>query len=58
MVSAASGVERTCSALRFCRGGGRQAGIFLNQAAPTLRNNVIIEHTGPGIDCALVRRMC
>jgi hypothetical protein len=31
---------------------GRQAGIFLNQAAPTLRNNVIIEHAGPGIDCA------
>jgi len=33
-----------------CR--GREAGIFLNQVAPTLWNNVIIERAGPGSDCA------
>ena len=52
VVSAASGVERTAVLSGFVVRRGRQAGIFLNQAAPTLRNNVIIEHAGPGIDCA------
>ena len=52
VVSAASGIERTAVLSGFVVRRGRQAGIFLNQAAPTLRNNVIIEHAGPGIDCA------
>ena len=52
VVSAASGVERTAVLSGFVVRRGQQAGIFLNQAAPTLRNNVIIEHAGPGIDCA------
>ena len=30
---------------------GQQAGIFLLQAAPTIRNNVITAQAGPGIDC-------
>src|SRR5262249_55615289 len=52
VVSAASGVEPTAVLSGFVVRRGRQAGIFLNQASPTLRNNVIIEHAGPGIDCA------
>src|SRR6266446_287506 len=52
VVSATSGVEPTAVLSGFVVRRGRQAGIFLNQAAPTLRNNVIIEHAGPGIDCA------
>jgi hypothetical protein len=52
VVSAASGVEGTAVLSGFVVRRGRHAGIFLNQAAPTLRNNVIIEHAGPGIDCA------
>ena len=52
VVSAASGVERTAVLSGFVVRRGRQAGIFLNRADPTLRNNVIIEHAGPGIDCA------
>lgn len=52
VVSASNGVERTAILSGFVIRRGRQAGIFLNQAAPTLSNNVIIEHAGPGIDCA------
>jgi exopolysaccharide biosynthesis protein YbjH/parallel beta helix pectate lyase-like protein len=52
VVSAASGVELTAVLSGFVVRRGQQAGIFLNQAAPTLRNNVIIENAGPGIDCA------
>src|SRR5262245_12559872 len=52
VVSATSGVESTAVLSGFVVRRGRQAGIFLNQASPTLRNNVIIEHAGPGIDCA------
>ena len=52
VVSAASGVEPTAVLSGFVVRRGREAGIFLNQASPTLRNNVIIEHAGPGIDCA------
>jgi nitrous oxidase accessory protein NosD len=52
VVSAASGIERTAVLSGFVVHRGREAGIFLNQAAPTLRNNVIIEHAGPSIDCA------
>src|SRR5712691_5808422 len=52
VVSALSGVERTAVLSGFVIRRGRQAGLFLNQAAPTLRNNVIIEHVGPGIACA------
>ena len=51
VVRALSGIERTAVLAGFVVRRGRQAGIFLNQAAPTLRNNVIIEHAGPGIDC-------
>src|SRR5215510_10420639 len=52
VVSAASGVERTAVLSGFVVRRGRQAGIFLNQATPTLRNNVIIDNAGPGINCA------
>src|SRR5215813_8063834 len=52
VVSATSGIERTAVLSGFVVRRGRQAGIFLNQATPTLRNNVIIENAGPGIDCA------
>jgi hypothetical protein len=52
VVRATSGVERTAVLANFVIRRGRQAGIFLNQAAPTLRNNVIIAQVGPGIDCA------
>src|SRR5262249_43251057 len=52
VVSASSGVERTAVLAGFVVRRGRHAGILLNQAAPTLRNNIIIEHAGPGIDCA------
>jgi hypothetical protein len=52
VVSAMNGIESTAVLSGFVVRRGRQAGIFLNQAAPTLRNNVIIEHAGPGIDCA------
>jgi hypothetical protein len=52
VVSALSGVERTAVLSGFVIRRGRQVGLFLNQAAPTLRNNVIIEHAGPGIYCA------
>lgn len=52
LVQATSGVERTAVLSGFVIRGSAQAGIFLNQAAPTLRNNVIIDNVGPGIHCA------
>src|SRR5215471_18821966 len=52
VVQAFSGIERTAVLSGLVIRRGQQAGVFLNQAAPTLRNNVIIEHAGPGIDCA------
>ena len=51
VVRALPGIERTAVLSGFVIRRGRQAGIFLNQAAPTLRNNVITENAGPGIDC-------
>lgn len=52
VVRATSGVERTAVLSGFVIRRSQHAGIFLNQAAPTLRNNVIIENAGPGIHCA------
>lgn len=52
VVQAFSGIERTAVLSGLVIRRGQQAGIFLNQASPMLRNNVIIEHAGPGIDCA------
>ena len=52
VVSATSGIEHTAVLSGFVVRRGRQTRIFLNQATPTLRNNVIIDNAGPGIDCA------
>jgi len=52
LVRALPGTEATAVLAGFVIRHARQAGIFLNQAAPTLRNNIIIENSGPGIDCA------
>ena len=52
LVRATSGVEPTAVLSGFVIRRSRQVGIFLNQAAPTLRNNVIMDNAGPGIYCA------
>ncbi len=52
LVLATSGVEQTAVLSGFVIRYSRHAGILLNQAAPTLRNNVILENAGPGIACA------
>ncbi|MGE3540323.1 MAG: YjbH domain-containing protein [Candidatus Tectimicrobiota bacterium] len=52
VVTALHGVARTTVLSGFVIRAGQQAGIFLNQAAPTIRNNVIIDNAGPGILCA------
>jgi hypothetical protein len=52
VVSARSGIEPTAVLSGFIIRRSSQAGIFLNQAAPTIRNNVITENAGPGIECA------
>src|SRR5262245_25615417 len=51
LVRALPGIEDTAVLSGFVIRRSRQAGIFLNQAAPTLRNNVIMENAGPGIEC-------
>jgi hypothetical protein len=51
LVSARSGVERTAVLSGFVIRYGQHAGILLNQAAPTIRNNVITQNRGPGIAC-------
>jgi len=52
LVRATGGVDQTAVLSGFVVRRSRQAGILLNQAAPTLRNNVIAENVGPGIVCA------
>lgn len=52
VVHAGSGIEPTAVLSGFVIRRGQQAGILLNQAAPTLRNNTIIDNAGPGIYCA------
>mgnify|MGYP003393334882 CR=1 FL=1 len=52
VVTALYGVTQATVLSGFVIRGGRQAAILLNQAAPTLRNNVIIDNTGPAILCA------
>ncbi len=52
VVRALAGVEETAELSGFVIRRGRLAGILLNQATPTIRNNVITEHAGPGIECA------
>ena len=51
VVSAWSGIEATAILSGFVIRRGKQAGILLNQASPTLRNNIITEHQGAGIAC-------
>lgn len=51
VVSAWSGIENTAVLSGFVIRRGPHAGILLNQASPTIRNNIIIEHKGPGIAC-------
>ncbi len=50
-VRAERGVDHTAVLSGFVIRGSQRAGIFLLQAAPTIRNNVITAHAGPGIDC-------
>ena len=45
------GVDRTAVLSGFVIRRGQQAGIFLLQAAPAIRNNVITAQAGPGLDC-------
>lgn len=52
VVTALQGVTRTAGLSGFVIRHGRQAGILLNRADPTLRHNVIMANAGPGIDCA------
>ena len=52
LVLATSGVEQTAVLSGFVIRNSRHAGIVLNQAAPILRNNIIIDNAGPGIACA------
>ena len=52
VVRALSGVEHTAVISGFVIRRSQQAGLFLNQASPTIRNNVIIDNSGPGIVCA------
>lgn len=52
VVRAFSDVEYTAVLSGFVIRRSRQAGIFLNQATPTIRNNVITDNAGPGIVCA------
>lgn len=52
IVSAWQGVERSAILSGFVIRRGQQAGILLNQASPTIRNNIIIDNAGAGIDCA------
>jgi hypothetical protein len=49
VVRALSGVDHSAVLSGFVIRRGRQDGIVLNQAAPTIRNNVITEHSGAGI---------
>jgi hypothetical protein len=52
VVRALSGVEATAVLSGVVIRRGRQSGIFLNQANPTIRNTVITEQAGAGIVCA------
>lgn len=52
VVLATNGVERSAVLSGFVIRGSHQAGIVVNQAAPTVRNNVLIDNKGPGIVCA------
>jgi hypothetical protein len=51
LVSALSGIEPSAVLSGFVIRRGRRAGILLNQASPTIRNNVIIDNGGAGIAC-------
>lgn len=51
IVRAERGVDRTAILSGFVIRRGQRAGIFLSEASPTIRNNVITAHAGPGIDC-------
>ena len=47
VVRALPGIDHTAILSVIRR--GQQAGLFLNQATPTIRNNVIIDNLGPGV---------
>lgn len=51
LVRAISGIDRTAILSGFVIRRSRHGGILTNQAAPTIRNNIIIHNDGPGIAC-------
>jgi hypothetical protein len=52
VVRALPGIDHTAILSGFVIRRGQQAGLFLNQASATIRNNVIIDNLGPGVVCA------
>ena len=52
VVRALPGIDHTAILSGFVIRRGQQAGLFLNRATLTIRNNVIIDNLGPGVVCA------